>query len=374
MDSSTACPAAARSWQRRGRTARRATSSRSATRCGGADTSRARASSSARSAPRRATRSSGWRRRGVRPAPRARGRPPARRARDRGVSRPRGSPASSTASSRARRSSRCSRRRGSCRPQAERPSRREAATADDAKLLGVKRGAPLLVERQADPRPGRRAARADREPVRRRAVRPRRRLRGGAPRVTGRRIDELKAGVVGTGFIGAVHVDALRRLGVEVTGVVGSTPERAEAKRLAPVYESYEALLADERVDVVHLTTPNNLHHPQVKAGARGGQARRLREAARADRRRVRRAARARRAQRPRALHELQHPLLPDGAGGARARASDARRDLERARRVPAGLASATRPTGTGGSSRREAARCVRSATSARTGSTSFSS
>jgi predicted dehydrogenase len=49
-----------------------------------------------------------------------------------------------------------------------------------------------------------------------------------------RQIDELKAGVVGTGFIGAVHVDALRRLGVEVTGVVGSTPERARTKRLAP--------------------------------------------------------------------------------------------------------------------------------------------
>jgi predicted dehydrogenase len=89
--------------------------------------------------------------------------------------------------------------------------------------------------------------------------------------VTGRRIDELKAGVVGTGFIGAVHIDALRRIGVELTGVVGSTPERAEAKRLAPVYASYEALLADERVDVVHLTTPNNLHHPQVKAALAAG-------------------------------------------------------------------------------------------------------
>jgi predicted dehydrogenase len=78
-------------------------------------------------------------------------------------------------------------------------------------------------------------------------------------------ITELKAGVVGTGFIGVVHVDALRRLGVEVTGVVGSTPERAAAKSVAPVYDSYEALLADERVDVVHLTTPNHLHYPQVK-------------------------------------------------------------------------------------------------------------
>jgi predicted dehydrogenase len=89
--------------------------------------------------------------------------------------------------------------------------------------------------------------------------------------VKGRPIDELKAGVVGTGFIGAVHVDALRRLGVEVTGVVGSTPERAEAKRLAPVYENYDALLADERVDVVHLTTPNNLHHRQAKAALEAG-------------------------------------------------------------------------------------------------------
>jgi predicted dehydrogenase len=85
------------------------------------------------------------------------------------------------------------------------------------------------------------------------------------------RIDGLRAGVVGTGFIGAVHVDALRRLGVEVTGVVGSSPERAEAKRLAPAYESYDALLADGRVDVVHLTTPNHLHYPQVKAALEAG-------------------------------------------------------------------------------------------------------
>jgi predicted dehydrogenase len=86
-----------------------------------------------------------------------------------------------------------------------------------------------------------------------------------------RHIDELRAGVVGTGFIGAVHVDALRRLGVEVTGVVGSSVARAEAKRLAPAYGSYEALLDDDRVDVVHLTTPNALHYPQVKAALEAG-------------------------------------------------------------------------------------------------------
>jgi predicted dehydrogenase len=85
------------------------------------------------------------------------------------------------------------------------------------------------------------------------------------------RIDELRAGVVGTGFIGVVHVDALRRLGVEVTGVVGSSPERAASKGLAPAYESYEALLDDDRVDVVHLTTPNHLHAVQVKAALAAG-------------------------------------------------------------------------------------------------------
>jgi predicted dehydrogenase len=86
-----------------------------------------------------------------------------------------------------------------------------------------------------------------------------------------RDLADLRAGVVGTGFIGVVHVDALRRLGVEVTGVVGSTKERADAKRIAPVYDSYDALLADQRVDVVHLTTPNHLHFPQVKQALEAG-------------------------------------------------------------------------------------------------------
>jgi predicted dehydrogenase len=77
-----------------------------------------------------------------------------------------------------------------------------------------------------------------------------------------------RAGVVGT-FVAALHVDALRRLGVEVKGVVGSTPERARAKELAPAYESLDALLADE-VDVVHVTTPNHRRHRLAVARPRG--------------------------------------------------------------------------------------------------------
>jgi predicted dehydrogenase len=82
---------------------------------------------------------------------------------------------------------------------------------------------------------------------------------------------ELRAGVVGTGFVGAVHVQALRALGIEVAGIVGSSPARAEAARLGTVFESLDALLADGRVDVVHLTTPNHLHHPQVKQSLAAG-------------------------------------------------------------------------------------------------------
>jgi len=82
----------------------------------------------------------------------------------------------------------------------------------------------------------------------------------------------VRAGVVGTGFIGVVHVEALRRLDIDVAGVVGSSPERAREKPGLPEpYESYEALLADDSVDVVHITTPNHLHFPQVKAALAAG-------------------------------------------------------------------------------------------------------
>src|SRR5438874_7721318 len=88
-------------------------------------------------------------------------------------------------------------------------------------------------------------------------------------------ITQIGAAVVGTGFIGAVHVDALRRLGVQVHGVVGSNRargnERARAAGLPPAYESMEAMLADERVDVVHITSPNHLHHAHAKAALEAG-------------------------------------------------------------------------------------------------------
>jgi predicted dehydrogenase len=80
---------------------------------------------------------------------------------------------------------------------------------------------------------------------------------------------EIGAAVIGSGFIGTVHIEALRRLGVQVHGLLGSSPERgaASARRLGVphAYASLDDLLADDRVEVVHVTSPNHLHHPQVK-------------------------------------------------------------------------------------------------------------
>jgi predicted dehydrogenase len=90
-----------------------------------------------------------------------------------------------------------------------------------------------------------------------------------------RDIRDIRAAVVGTGFIGVVHVEALRRLGVDVTGIVGSSPERAAEKAraaaLPPPYPGFEAMLEDPAVDVVHLTTPNHLHFGQVRDALAAG-------------------------------------------------------------------------------------------------------
>jgi predicted dehydrogenase len=78
-------------------------------------------------------------------------------------------------------------------------------------------------------------------------------------------------GLVGPGFVGAHHVDAVRRLGfVDVVAVAASTEASARKKAdtlgIPKAYGSYEALAADPDVHVVHNTTPNHLHVPVVMA------------------------------------------------------------------------------------------------------------
>ena len=86
----------------------------------------------------------------------------------------------------------------------------------------------------------------------------------------------LRAGVIGTGFIGPVHIEALKRLGVQVTAICGSTKSaNATAAQwgIPEIYGDYDyrALLASPNVDVIHITSPNKLHVEQALAALAAG-------------------------------------------------------------------------------------------------------
>jgi predicted dehydrogenase len=86
--------------------------------------------------------------------------------------------------------------------------------------------------------------------------------------------ERLRAVVVGPGFIGMVHADALRRNGVEVVAFVGSGSEAGREKAAAfgvPFYDSLAAALTAESFDCVHITTPNYLHAPLAREAIAAG-------------------------------------------------------------------------------------------------------
>jgi len=86
----------------------------------------------------------------------------------------------------------------------------------------------------------------------------------------------LGMGIVGAGFVGPHHVDAVRRLGfVDIVAVAGSTEEsgRRKAEQLGARrgYGDYEALINDPDVQVVHVATPNHLHYAVISAALAKG-------------------------------------------------------------------------------------------------------
>jgi predicted dehydrogenase len=85
----------------------------------------------------------------------------------------------------------------------------------------------------------------------------------------------LGAAVVGTGFIGPVHVEGLRRAGQTVVGILGSAPEKsrkaADALGIETAYRHFDDVLADKRVQAVHITTPNRWHFEQAALALRAG-------------------------------------------------------------------------------------------------------
>lgn len=89
-------------------------------------------------------------------------------------------------------------------------------------------------------------------------------------------VKRIGMGLVGAGFVGPHHVDAVRRLGyVDIVAVAGSSAASAAAKAeqlgAARSYGSFAELIADPDVEVVHNATPNYLHFPITAAAIAAG-------------------------------------------------------------------------------------------------------
>lgn len=86
----------------------------------------------------------------------------------------------------------------------------------------------------------------------------------------------IKIAIFGTGFMGRVHTEALRRLGnIEVTSIAGSSMERArkfaDEVSIERAAGDYRELLTDPNIDAVHICTPNALHFEQTMASLAAG-------------------------------------------------------------------------------------------------------
>lgn len=84
----------------------------------------------------------------------------------------------------------------------------------------------------------------------------------------------IRAGIVGSGGVGRLHADALRRLGVEIVAVAAVNPElaRRDAATLGVprACASAEELIGAD-LDVVHVCTPNALHLSHCRAAIAAG-------------------------------------------------------------------------------------------------------
>ncbi len=88
-------------------------------------------------------------------------------------------------------------------------------------------------------------------------------------------MNKIKVGVVGTGFIGPAHIEALRRLpNVEVAALcevnIDLARQKAEQLGIERPYV-FEDLLRQEDITSIHICTPNFLHYSQAKAALEAG-------------------------------------------------------------------------------------------------------
>ena len=159
-------------------------------------------------------------------------------------------------------------------------------------------------------------------------------------------MQRFKTAVFGTGFVGRVHLEGIRRLGNVDLYAIGE-PQIEKANQLAAEFgvpkteADYRRILEDPAVDAVHICTPNALHFPMAKDALQAGKhvicEKPLATSVDEARQLVKLAARDQAAQ----CHVPQPALLPDGAADApHARRRRPRRHPGGAGHLLAGLAA----------------------------------
>ncbi len=86
----------------------------------------------------------------------------------------------------------------------------------------------------------------------------------------------IKTAIFGTGFMGRVHLEAVRRLEfVEAAAIAGRNAEAAQRLgagfSVPKITTDYREILRDSAVDAVHICTPNAQHFPMAKDALQAG-------------------------------------------------------------------------------------------------------
>jgi predicted dehydrogenase len=86
----------------------------------------------------------------------------------------------------------------------------------------------------------------------------------------------INVGVIGTGYIGPIHIEALRRMsGINVKSVCDTNRELAAKTavryNIEEIHTDFREIINDGSIDVVHVCSPNRLHYDMNKAAILAG-------------------------------------------------------------------------------------------------------